>query len=124
MRSKAAKLTMVILLWTLIGAVGWCGEDMPAGGSSAKDPVMLLPVEVDGKWGYMDQAGNVMIAPQLQGVERAIFINTPYQIGSFLEAAKSPPRVAEPQDNNWPTAVASSRFCGRARFRNLCGIRS
>ncbi len=46
----------------------WAGSEEEKAEAGEKDaPVMLFPIVKDGKWGYMDRAGKVVIEPQYDG---------------------------------------------------------
>jgi hypothetical protein len=59
---RAALVGVVILL------VSACTErDLP---SPASGEAVLLPVEIDGSWGYIDPDGNVIVEPRFEGAWR------------------------------------------------------
>ena len=56
----------VVVVCVLAAPVAWSAAPEGAEGTPG-DQVMLFPIVKDGKWGYMDKAGKVVIEPQYDG---------------------------------------------------------
>ena len=61
---KKRLLTLLLCVSLLATLAGGCTKN--GGGSAAEQPIGLYGVQVDGKWGFIDKSGNLVIQPQFE----------------------------------------------------------